>query len=203
MEEWTTVKVRRKDPGGQGVAQEELQESGGVDAALAGATHRYTSRIRAEFVHNGRNGAFKASAEAKQLAGHLFRIDPKTTFKTESDSNIVFRNMSEFPKGNKFIEFFSTTSYTRNDGSGKVHLNFQIESENRITAFKRDVTFMKLLRDRKIWMTEHKYETHELQAIGYIINKSPVLTHRPQLENDISSVFSDYVEHACDEDKNV
>ena len=116
MEEWTTVKVRRKDPGGQGVAQEELQEAGGASDAPAGATHRYTSRIRAEFVHNGRNGAFKASAEAKQLAGHLFRIDPKIMFKTESDGSVVFRSMSEFPKGNKFTEFFPTTSYTRNDG---------------------------------------------------------------------------------------
>ena len=201
MEDWTTVKVRRKDPGGPGGAQAGKEKA--VEEVEMSAEPDFGSlcKIRAEYIHKGRNGAFKASAEAKQLCGHLLRIDPKISFKNENDTSLSFNKMANFPAGNKFKEFFATTTYTRNDGSGKVHLNFIIESEMSIAAFKGDMTFMKFIRERKIWITEHKYETNELQAIGYIVNKSPVLTHRPQLEQDIASAFTEYIERACDEDK--
>ena len=203
MEIWTKVKARRKDPGGSGGAQEGKEKDVEEDEVQEGSTPRFTSKIRAEFVHNGRNGSFKASAEAKQLCGHFLKVDPNIVFKAESDTSVKFNKMTEFPTGNKFKEFFPITSYTRNDGSGKVQINLLIESDIRLSALKRDMTMMKFLRERKIWLTEHKYETHALQAIGYIVKKSPVLTHRPQLESDIKSAFADHVDNTIgDEDFN-
>ena len=114
-----TVKVRRKDPGGPGGAQEGKEKAEEAPGAPAEVTDRFVSKIRAEYWHNGRNGAFKASAEAKQLCGHLTRIDTNLVFKTENDKNGTFSKMTEFPTGNKFSEFFGTTLYTRNDRSGK------------------------------------------------------------------------------------
>lgn len=102
-------------------------------------------------------------------------------FKSEKDSNVAVSKLANFPMGNKFNEFFPTTSYMRNDGSEKVQMNFIIESENRLTALKRDMTIMKFLR------------------IGYIVNKSPVLTHHPQLEKDIATAFTEHLESALDE----
>ena len=64
---------------------------------------------------------------------------------------------------------------------------------------KRDATFFNYLRENKIWLTEHKYETHALQSIGFIIKKSPNLTNRPQFEEDIGKALGDFMASALDE----
>ena len=110
MEVWKTVKVRRKDPGGPGGGQEVKKKAEEVPGAPAEADSGGIYKIRAEYWHNGRNGAFKASAEAKQLSGHLMRIDTNIVFKTEKDCSVTFSKMTEFPTGNKFSEFFGMTS---------------------------------------------------------------------------------------------
>lgn len=55
-EVWTTVKARRKDPGDPGGAQARKVNEVEVVEALAG----FISKIRVEFMHSGRKGAFKA-----------------------------------------------------------------------------------------------------------------------------------------------
>ena len=98
--------------------------------------------------------------------------------------------VSEFPAGeNKFKEFFAVTPHTRNDGTGKVHVNFQIEAKKQLPFMKRDSTFFNYLRKNKIWLTEHKYETHALRSIGWIAMKSPELTNKPMLESDIVRII--------------
>ena len=203
MVPWTTVRSKKKKPGSSGGAQEGQEKASGEVDVQAGTSPRFLSKIRAEFTHSGKNGGFKASAEAKQLCGHLLRIDPNIAFTAENDVSTQFSKIADFPTGaNKFQEFFPITSYNRNDGSGKVQINILIESERKLADIKSDTIFMKYLRDKKIWMTEHKYETHSLQAIGYIVKKAPKLTNRQQFEADLRSAFTDHLENACDEGNN-
>lgn len=201
MAVWTVVQAKTKKPGGSGGAQVEQDKSGGEEVVCAGASDRFTCKIRAEFIHSGKNGGFKALAEAKQLVTHFNRIEPTIVFKSENDTRITFSKPAEFPSSqNRFKEFFTVTPHsTRSDGSGKAHVNFLIESKHRLQLFKHDPTLMQYLRDRKIWLVEHKYETHSLQAIGFIVNKSPVLTHRPQFENDIVTALRDYTDDKMDD----
>ena len=142
MAEWTTVLRRRKDPGNTEVHQASPVNTGEIVEAHAESSQRFSSKIRAEFVVSGRNGRFNVVAEAKKVLVHLLRTDPDIVFKSDSDGRITFRKMSEFPTGEKkFKEFFTVTPHTRNDGTGKVHVNFQIESKKRLPFMKRDVTF--------------------------------------------------------------
>ena len=194
------VQRRHKDPGSPGKAQES-QETEVVEAgAKASSQSRHTGKIRAEFAVSGRIGKFSAAIEAKKLFTQMIRVDPDIVFKSDSDGRITFRKISEFPTGeNKFKEFFTVTPHTRNDGTGKIHINFQIESKKRLGFMKRDVTFFNYIRDNKIWLVEHKYETHELTSIGFIVKKSPTLTNRPQLESDIGEALNEYMKSAIEE----
>ena len=62
LEDWTKVTVRRKDSGGQDVAQKESKDVGGGEAAPVGATHRHFSKIRHVHV-NEINGAHCGTAD--------------------------------------------------------------------------------------------------------------------------------------------
>ncbi|WP_317201736.1 hypothetical protein [Janthinobacterium sp.] len=200
---WETVSYRRKDPGDPGGAQDSQEKAGEGSNVQTGKLEFIPRKIRAEFVHSGRNGGYKASIEAKQLFIHFVRIDPDIVFKSKDDTSITLSKKDVFPAGeNRFKALFQVTPHsTRNDGGGKVNVNFLIDTKNSLASFKGDTTFMNYLRDEKIWLTEHKYETNELTAIGYIVNKSPVLTYRPQLENDIRSALSDYLEDVIDDEE--
>ena len=197
---WTTVqRARRKDPGPKEV-QEDKEKEGVDTGAHVGSFNRFTGKIRAEFAVSGRIGKFSAAIEAKKLFVEMIRVDPDIVFKSDSDGRITFRKISEFPTGeSKFKEFFTVTPHTRNDGTGKIHINFQIESKKRLSFMKRDVSFFNYLRENKIWLIEHKYETHALQSIGFIVKKSPNLTNHPQLETDIGLALNDYLKCAIEE----
>ena len=200
MAPWTTVTRRHKDPGNKEKGQEGQGEEGATMGAHEGVSNRFTGKIRPEFAVSGRIGKFNAVTEAKKLFGQMIRVDEEIVFKSDIDGRITFRKISEFPTGeNKFKEFFTVTPHTRNDGTGKIHINFQIESKKRLAFLKRDVTFFNYLRENKIWLVEHKYETHSLQSIGFIVKKSPSITHRPQLETDIGVALNEYMETAIDE----
>ena len=194
------VSRRHKDPGGQEKDQEGQGEVGATMSAHEGSSNRFTGKIRAEFAVSGRIGKFNAAVEAKKLFVQMIRVEPDIVFKSDSDGRITFRKISEFPTGeNKFKEFFTVTPHTRNDGTGKIHINFQIESKKRLAFLKRDATFFNYLRENKIWVTEHKYETHSLQSIGFIVKKSPNLTNRPEFETEIGAALNEFMECAIDE----
>ena len=197
------VERRRKDPGGSGGTQESQEKvdrqegnEGGIDA-FVGSFNRFTGKIRAEFIVSGRKGNFKAAAEAKKLFEQMIQVDNDIVFKSDTDGRITFRKISEFPSiESKFKEFFTVTSY---DKQGKIHVNFQIESKKRLAAMKRDSTFFNYLRESKIWLVEHKYESHALKSIGFVVKKSPTLTNRPQFEAEIGKALNEFVQTAIDE----
>ena len=200
MAERTTVLRRRKDPGNIAIPEESPVPTGATVEAQAVSYQRFTSKIRAEFAVEGRIGKFNAVEETKKVFSHMMLADPDIVFKSDKDGSITFRKTSDFPSGEtKFKEFFTVTPHTRNDGSGRIHVNFQIESKNRLAVMKRDSSFFGFLRESKIYLSEHKYETHALQSIGFIAKKSPVLTNRPQFEEDIGKALNEYMKCAVDE----
>ena len=200
MADWNTVSYRRRDPGSKEKAKEDKEPAGMEMDAHEGSFTRFTGKIRAEFAVSGRSGKFSVAVEAKKLFTQMLSAEPDITFKSDTDGRITFRKISKFPTGEaKFKEFFTVTPHTRNDGTGKVHVNFQIESKKRLAFMKRDTTFFNYLRENKIWVTEHKYETHALKSIGFFVKKSPCLTYRPKFESDIGAALNEYMETAIKE----
>jgi hypothetical protein len=97
--------------------------------------------------------------------------------------------MDDFPKDkDKFALFFPSTTNKKPRGPPKAVVELNITSAQNLASLKKPSTaFFKYIQEKKIWLRQHKFDTIDLQSIGFFTDRSTEFTWNTSYENEIRS----------------
>jgi hypothetical protein len=169
-----------------------------MDDAHEGKKIKFERSLRAEITitRGKRDTPFLAKPNVRSLVDAISQTNPGITFKIK-DGDDTFKNIDDFPKGDKFQHFFPmTTIDSTPQAPQKVSVEICVESTTVIDFYKRtEGKLYNYLDQNKIWITEHHFRTLKTEKIGFLSNISTVWALQKNAESNLIQQIDKHEDH--------
>jgi uncharacterized coiled-coil protein SlyX len=157
-----------------------------------GVKTKFELRLRAEInirkvsKSAQQQGAITVRSAVRAMIEALIKTEADTIIKSK-DGNQSFQTMDDFPEDkDKFALFFPSTKNPQHQGPSTTVIEMHLICAQNLASLKKPSTaFFKHLLEKRIWLCHHKFNTLNVQSLGFFTERSTEFAWKSSFADEI------------------